>query len=466
VYVGGDFLQVGATSVNQIARWNIATSWTALGSGTDDVVFALSVTGTDVFVGGYFVGAGGVTVNQIAKWNGSSWSPLSSGTNGTVYAVAVSGTDVYVGGQFTLAGGVPVNNLAKWNGSSWSALGSGSNNGVTGASPSVLALAVKGTDVFVGGTFTSAGGTTVPANHVARWDTISSTWSSLGTGANNGTNNDVEALAVSGSDVYAGGQFTTAGGPSANYIARWNMTDSSWSPLGAGTNGTVFAIAVSGTNLYAGGSFNHAGGGNALNIAKWNGSSWSPLGSGTDLSVYSIATSGLNVYVGGDFINAGSDGSYHFGIWHEPPPTPTPTATRTATATATTIPMLVVGHVAWQGLPAQPNPVQEMPITMTLKSGATEVNYARRLTDLSGFFTVTVSLPPGSYQWRVKGNTYLASSGVFTLTGVSTQQVEMGTQKVGDLTGDNVNSVADFNQYKTNFGIGGVPPLGPGSGDK
>ena len=42
----------------------------------------------------------------------------------------------------------------------------------------------------------------------------------------------MNALAVSGSALYAGGYFTTAGGTSANYIAQWN--GSSWSALGSG----------------------------------------------------------------------------------------------------------------------------------------------------------------------------------------------------------------------------------------
>src|SRR5262249_16258885 len=39
------------------------------------------------------------------KWDGSAWSALGSGLNGSVSALALSGSDLYVGGAFTKAGG-------------------------------------------------------------------------------------------------------------------------------------------------------------------------------------------------------------------------------------------------------------------------------------------------------------------------------------------------------------------------
>jgi hypothetical protein len=71
-------------------------------------------------------------------------------------------------------------------------------------------------------------------------------------------NSTVWALAVSGGTLYAGGDFTTAGGTAANSIAQWN--GSSWSALGSGMNSTVRALAVSGGRFYAGGYFTTAGG--------------------------------------------------------------------------------------------------------------------------------------------------------------------------------------------------------------
>ncbi len=101
----------------------------------------------------------------------------------------------------------------------WSSLGSG--NGVNGF---VRALAVVGNEVYVGGYFTSAGG--VSANRVARFNTQTNTWSSLGTGSSNGVNSGydygaVRALAVVGDEVFVGGEFTLAGGIASTFIARW-----------------------------------------------------------------------------------------------------------------------------------------------------------------------------------------------------------------------------------------------------
>ena len=41
----------------------------------------------------------GVSARNIARWDGSTWDSLGSGVNDDVLAIAVSGSDVYVGGM-------------------------------------------------------------------------------------------------------------------------------------------------------------------------------------------------------------------------------------------------------------------------------------------------------------------------------------------------------------------------------
>ena len=156
---------------------------------------------------------------------------------------------------------------------------------VPGVAGDVYVVAADGQgNVFVGGGFTSVGG--VSANNVARFNTLTNTWSTLGTGSSNGVNNVVAALAVVGNEVYVGGEFTAAGGVSANRVARFNTTTNVWSALTGTGNGNgvgfrtayvsrVIAITVVGSDLYLGGNFTQANVGGtspiaSACIARWN----------------------------------------------------------------------------------------------------------------------------------------------------------------------------------------------------
>lgn len=111
------------------------------------------------------------------------------------------------------------------------------------------------------------------------------------------------------------------------------------------------------------------------------------------------------------------------------------------------------GHTTWQGRPTQPNQLQQLPLTLTLKSGTTEVNYSNLTTDANGQFSVSLgSLPAGNYNWRAKGPKFLANGGSVTLTGSATTTIEAGMMRAGDANNDNVISVADFNVLRNTFG--------------
>ena len=302
LYVGGYFTTAGSVTANYIARWD-GSSWHALGAGVDYTVSALAVSGSDLYAGGGFTTAGGVTANHIAKWDGSSWHALGRGMDSGVDALAVSGNgDLYAGGWFDTAGDVTAKRIAKWDGNQWHALGGGMDNGVD-------ALAVSGNNLYAGGGFRTAGGVT--ANSIAKWD--GNQWHALGAGMGDRFH-FVLALAVSGSDLYVGGGFRTAGGVTANSIAQWD--GSSWHALGVGMDNGVYALAVSGNgDLYAGGSFDTAGGVTVNNIARWDGSSWHALGAGVDNTVGALAVSGSDLYVGGYFTTAGGVAASYIAQW-------------------------------------------------------------------------------------------------------------------------------------------------------
>jgi trimeric autotransporter adhesin len=101
-----------------------------------------------------------------------------------------------------------------------------------------------------------------------------------------GVDGAILAVAVSGTSVYVGGLFTV-GDIGASHIARWDGRRC-W-PLGDGVDDWVSSIAVDGGNVYVGGVLMTAGGTNANRIAKWDGNSWSPLGGGVDQRVRAVA---------------------------------------------------------------------------------------------------------------------------------------------------------------------------------
>jgi hypothetical protein len=184
--------------------------------------------GSNLYLAGYFATAGGITVNNIACWDGTTFYPLSVGTNsgssGTVYALAVMGSDLFVGGQFSTAGAANMYYITRWNGTNFLPLKVGASIGVN---TNVYALAVIGSDLYVGGGFTTATGVTV--NYVTRWNGTAfhplQVGSSVGLKSTATSGVGVHSLAVNGSELYIGGFFTSAGGMVANNIARWNGTN-------------------------------------------------------------------------------------------------------------------------------------------------------------------------------------------------------------------------------------------------
>jgi len=138
-----------------------------------------------------------------------AWHALNNkGLNNTVHALAVMGSDLYVGGRFTQTGDGSLANLgriARYDTTSgtWHALShQGLDNGVYELMP-------VGSDLYVGGEFDRTGdGSLYKLGRIARYDTTAGTWHALN---NEGLDDTVRALVMVGSDLYVGGHFTSTG---------------------------------------------------------------------------------------------------------------------------------------------------------------------------------------------------------------------------------------------------------------
>lgn len=284
VYVGGEFGSSGTTTLNCVARWNTTLdAWEALNSGLNETVrslFYISISGTGyVLCSGDFTGEGAGGGPDPLDYLGvylyddvPNWADLTGGANNICRAITYDPTYTvtYAGGDFTQVDTGPAtdaNYVAFMRGStSWEALGTGVATGP------VRALLYSSDNLFVAGDFVTAGGST--ANRVAVWDTDATAWDDgfLGTG-NSGFDDTVRALALDSSYLYAGGDFANNGDGTTAYarIAKWSLTSGTWSTMGSGMNGNVNAIAVDSSSgkVYAGGQFSLAGGASAFRIAVW-----------------------------------------------------------------------------------------------------------------------------------------------------------------------------------------------------
>jgi hypothetical protein len=211
-----------------VAAWN-GTTWSAVPAGAGasnglaNNVQAMCLHGGSLIVGGVFTALGsGTTANRVAAYNGTTWTAVGTGLGGSVNALASFGGKLYAGGAFTtLFGGAAnsANRIAVWDGSSWGAIGpAGAFNGLGGV---VMALAVNGGVLHIGGAFTALGDTTTIANRMAAWDGTSFSSITLGVFGNGVAGGQISAMQVYKNATYVGGGFTTLGNgvTPARYVA-------------------------------------------------------------------------------------------------------------------------------------------------------------------------------------------------------------------------------------------------------
>ena len=324
LWAAGGFESAGGESSDGVARWD-GFDWIGLGSGPVGTVRTLAVypaasggvTLPRVHAGGNFTQIGQQQAARVAFYNGEGWSPLTGGADGAVRTVLVDGPGLYVGGSFAVVGGVAVDGIAHWDGAIWSDL----DGGLVSAPNGINALALfdegAGPRLFAGGT----------AGIDRLWRYDGNGWSPAGPDFI--VPGSIEALEVhddgAGPDLYVGGGFDLPGGIS--YIARWDGQQ--FSSLGNGPNSTVRALASfdfgTGPELVIGGFFTSVGGAPMSRVAAYDGATWRPLGSGFDAVVLAFAVLGGDqsqgsvepvLYAAGEFFNAGGQPARSVARWN------------------------------------------------------------------------------------------------------------------------------------------------------
>lgn len=323
VYIGGTFTALRSPNGAQtVARNNAAAinrltgvvdpDWNPNANGE---VAALASDGNAVFAGGTFSAIGGAANNRLAALDpvtGTAVPGWRAGASAKVYSLATAGGRLYAGGSFTSVnsgtGAVTRLRLAAFDAAT------GQVDTVWRPSADAYVRAVEmsadGSRVFAGGSFGTVSGTI--HRRIVAVDAV--------TGAvDGGFQADgqylIFDLAVAGTTVFA-----ATGGPGGR-VNAFNTTTGTrtWAVY---ARGDVQAVAVDGTTVYAGGHFTGAGefagqerwrlaavdtGGHLVNefVPQMSGQIWA------------LATTPGKLYAGGDFVRINGRLQQGFAIFSE-----------------------------------------------------------------------------------------------------------------------------------------------------
>jgi hypothetical protein len=300
-YVGGYFDAVDTVKVLNLVHIKsdktVDRTWKP---NPDNSPSALTVSGNTLYVGGYFTTIAGQTRNRIAAFDIpsgtlSTWNPNA---NNGVQSIEVAGTRIFVGGYFTNIGGAARTGLAELSATTGSAT---TWNPVLANTftPYVNAMAIDATTIFIGGSFTSAGGQ--PRIGVARL----SLTTGLATGwtANTNAGGYVEDIVLSGTTLFIGGSFTTINAVARISIAAVPTLTTGvlpWNPILDGFD-YVYDVSVAGNTLYFGGYFDSVNalpraGVAAVDVATGTLLNWAPTPNESVMAIHATTSS---VFIGG-----------------------------------------------------------------------------------------------------------------------------------------------------------------------
>lgn len=330
LYLGGNFSLYGAVPVQNLIKVDSRTG--ALDSifsqslGPDNVVSALAVSGDALYIGGMFTSyrgdAKGFHLAKLSTLTGDldlNFNSIpSSGPNGTVNALALYEHSLYVAGNFTsYRSDAKGYYLAKVDQSTGALDTIFNTTASSGPNAMVKALIATNDFLYLGGDFTTYRGDT-KGSRLVRVDTTTGALDTVNfnTTSSSGPNSSVNALALSGTDLYFAGAFTSyRGDPKGYRVGKVNAVSGAletvaFNTLSSGPNAAVNALFLAGNFLYLAGDFTYYRGdakgsrlvrvdatNGTLDIAGFN----SVANDGPNAVVRTLAAFGTDIYAGGGF---------------------------------------------------------------------------------------------------------------------------------------------------------------------
>jgi len=320
VIVGGDFYLADGLPCQNLARFNadgtVDNTWVP---GADGPVTAIVLQDANVFIAGNFRSVGGQSRSFLAKLNATgngqadaAWNPNLSGP---VDAFAIETTNLFVASS-SFPGSETITKLStigtgetdsNWNPGVFECFSCGGFGDKL-----VRSLAVDASNVYVGGDFDAINAGAIGSIERRGLAKLSATGSgtpdllwdpALGSG--------VRVLTLADTNLYAGGLL----GLARVSTLGTGVTDPGWQP--DLVSGSVTVMALSGTNLFAGGSVTTASGLTNAPLVRLSTSgpgtiepSWNPNPHRSDypsanVNLAGLAANGMDVYVVGDFDTIG-----------------------------------------------------------------------------------------------------------------------------------------------------------------
>ena len=316
VLVGGDFKSLGGVARQRAAALSL-TNGAALpwAPGFDAPVLTMVYGTNRIYVGGSFTNYNTTNASPSLGHGLGAVDPVTGnpvpfnflGTNGAspvaINALSLSSDTLYAGGLFATVAGQSRKNLAALDPAT-GALITGFNAVLAGGTLGVTSLVLAGTNLYVGGDFTTINAVAIPRLAALSPDTgVSIGWVPT-------PNQAVTTLFATTDTLHVGGNFTSVnpnGGGliTLNHYAAFSLADNSLVPIDASllSASSVSAVAATPTVIYLGGLYASVGGDFRQNVASLSAIdatayAWNPS---PDVGPSVIALTDDYAFLGGNF---------------------------------------------------------------------------------------------------------------------------------------------------------------------